>query len=342
MKILVIGGFFFGSLTESYARAFEKLDHEVFRFDSERAYCEAAWWAGKHWARRLSRRLLWNRMNLSTIEVVRCVQPDFVFVVKGTYMDPETIRQIRAKEGIPIVNYYPDNPYCGVPLNPRKPSNQRRDLINVLGNYSRVFIWQKQLAKLLDADGVASSYLPFGVDSDQFQPCVRHPCKECGKQHAAVFVGSYRTKREVHLRAIRRHQVGLWGGHWQERKCLHGQHLVHTNQAYGNACAAIYAGATVSLNILEDLNMPGHNMRTFEIPASGGLMLSTYTAEQAEFFPEGEAAWYYRSPGEIDAIINRALSDQEALKKMRSTALQLAQDHTYPQRAMALLKEISK
>ena len=61
-----------------------------------------------------------------------------------------------------------------------------------------------------------------------------------------------------------------------------------------------------SLNVLNAENLGGPNMRTFEIPASGGVMLARYSPEQDEFFPEGEAALYYRSPAEIDDKIDRS------------------------------------
>lgn len=341
MRILVIGGFYYGSLTESYARALEQNGHEVFRFDSDQAYFQAGRLAGNRWTRRLFKPTFWNRMNRTTIEMVGCLQPKLVVVIKGTYLHPETIRLLRALNHIPVVNYYPDNPYCGVPLDPRKTSAQRRDLMQVLREYSRVFIWGQHLVARLARHGVPASYLPFGVDSEQFRPQEQSDCAECGEQHAAVFVGLCRKKRQKHIQAIRHHRVGLWGPGWNHiAQGFPGRHIVHNRPAFGSAGAELYSSATVSLNIVDDLNMPGHNMRTFEIPASGGLMLSTYTEEQAEFFPEGEAAWYYRDPGEIDQIIARLAGDQEAQKRTRMTARQIARDHDYRHRAEALLKEV--
>jgi spore maturation protein CgeB len=341
MRILVIGGFHFGSLTESYARAFEMQDHEVFRFDSDRAYFQAAQWAGNRLVRRVGRRLLWNRVNLSTIEAVRCVRPKLVLVVKGSYLHPETVRRIRTQEGIPVVNYYSDNPYCGIPWDPRKTSAQRRDLVDVLKEYSVVFIWGNHLVKQLRADGVTAKYLPFGVDPELYRPFPRKSCEECGQLHGVVFVGQWNKKRQSHIRAVRHHQVGIWGPMWVHAvRKFNGKHTIHNQRVFGRACAAIYSSSVASLNVVDDLNMPGHNMRTFEIPASGGIMISTFTAEQAEFFPEGEAAWYYRDQFEIDEILDRILEDREEQERFRKTALNLASDHTYNRRAEDLLKNL--
>jgi hypothetical protein len=278
-------------------------------------------------------------MNFSTMEVVRCLHPELVLVVKGTYLHGKTVRRIRQE--IPVVNYYPDNPYCGVPLSPKQPSALRRDLIEIFKEYSRVFIWEKNLVSKLEGAGVAAAYLPFGVDPEQYRPGETYNVAESAAAPEAVFIGGWRRKRENHLAAIQRHRVGLWGPGWESvARRFQGRHLVNLTPAYGRDCAVLYASAQVSLNIVDDLNMPGHNMRTFEIPASGGVMLSCYTAEQADFFPEGEAAWYYREPGEIDGILEELRQDRKAQERIKAAAMKIAQDHDYKFRAMKLLQEI--
>ena len=90
-------------------------------------------------------RWLWDRMHRATIDVARTVKPHAVMAVKGSYLDAQTIRIIKRELGVPFFNYYPDHPYCGVPLNPRKTSAQRRDLIDVLKEYTRVWTWEPAL-----------------------------------------------------------------------------------------------------------------------------------------------------------------------------------------------------
>jgi len=340
-RILLIGCFSPGHLPGSLARAFERLGYEVFGFDSDRAYFEAAVGAGNRFVRRLLRRALWARMNLSTIEVVRCVRPALVLTVKGTYLHPETIRRIRQGFGVPFVNYYADNPYCGMPWNPRKSSTQRRDLIHALREYTRVWIWERGMAQRLAGDGVAAAYLPFGVDAKLFRPSAPAACPECGQQHQVVFVGQHSDKRQAHIAAVRQHPVALWGGRWQRGAAsLNGCAQVHQRPAFGADCATLYCSAAVSLNVVDDLNMPGHNMRTFEITGSGGLMLSTYTVEQAEFFPEGEAALYYRDPAEIDDTIARALRDRCWAERIRQRAYTIAANHPYTDRARVMAADV--
>jgi spore maturation protein CgeB len=341
-RILIIGAFGPGDLAASYAHGFEQLGLDVERFDSDRAYFEASRFARNRWLRRAFRSWLWQTVNRSTIAMARAVRPQIVLAIKAAYLNPETIDLIKRELGAPFVNYYPDNPYCGVPLNPRKTSAQRRDLLTVLQQYSRVWTWEPSLTERLRGDGVPAAYLPFGFDQGLASDApLAEPCRECSGRHQVVFIGQHSDKREAHLSAIQRHGVALWGARWpRAERRFNGRHAIHRSSAFGAAAAPIYAAAGVSLNIVDDLNMPGHNMRTFEIPGSGGVMVATHTAEQEAIFPDGEAALYYRNAAEIDGLIDRVRSEPDLASRLRRNAQAIARDHSYLRRAGTMLAEL--
>jgi hypothetical protein len=343
-RLLMIGGFGPGQLPDSYARGFERRGVEVVRFDSDRAYLESAAFAHNPYFRRAFRPLLWARLHRATMAAARTVKPDAVMTVKGSYLDAQTVRSIRRGLGVPFFNYYPDHPYCGVPLNPRKTSAQRRDLIEVLKEYTRVWTWEPALVARLQSDGVSAAYLPFGVDDDVFRLDATgspSPCRECARDHRVVFIGQHSDKREAHLSAIREHSVGLWGNRWSRAaRRFDGRHAIHQEPAFGDTCAALHRSADVSLNVVDDLNMPGHNMRTFEIAGSGGAMLACHTAEQAAIFPAGEAAMYYREPEEMDEILGRMCGDRPFTARLGRNAAAIAAGHSYERRAASMMAEL--
>ena len=342
-RILVVGGFGEGELTNSYAMAFERIGFDVSCFDSDRIYFSSAPFARNRYLRRLFRPLLWGKVNAAMIDAARSLKPSAIMAVKAAFLNPETVRQLQAELAIPFVNYYPDNPYCGVPLNPRKTSAQRRDLIDVLREYRHVWVWEPRLAQRLTSDGVSASYLPFAVDDRILQRGTSDGiiCKECSLNHAVVFIGQHNDTRQEHIGAIRAHSVGLWGKRWTRASDeFRSRHAIHQESVSANKYPALYAAACVSLNIVDDLNMPGHNMRTFEIPGSGGVMLSRFTEEQASIFPDNEAAVYYRSPGELDQCISRLISDKALSARIRRNALAIAKSHTYVSRATAIASEL--
>ena len=345
-KVLVIGPLNEGALAESYARAFERLGMEVVRFDSERAFMQASRFTGNRVLRRALRSSLWNAVNREASEVAQRVQPALIFALKCTFFHPETIRQIRKSTGAPFVNHYPDHPYIGIRWDPREASAQRRDLIEVFREYSILWMWEKSLVARLRDDGVESQYLPFAVDPELVyaQQVAGKPaeegisCELCGCVHDVAFIATYTRYRCNEVAAIRRHKVAIWGNNWPRKwRAAGAQHRVHA-PVWGKAFGGICARAQVSLNVLNAENLGGPNMRTFEVPASGGVMLARYSPAQDEFFPEGEAAVYYRLPSEIDDKLEMLLRDRELRARLRRNGARLAAEQTYDVRAAEVLR----
>lgn len=341
-KVLVIGTTSEGALPESYARAFERLGMEVVRYDFENAIMRASRLTGNRILRRALRSVLWNAVNREVAEVAQNVRPALIFAVKASFLHPETIRRIRKSVGVPFVNHYPDHPYIGVRWDPREASALRRDLIEVLRQYSIVFMWEHSLVERLQHDGVEAKYLTFAVDPELCKPQISEEGLHCGKCnviHDVAFVATYTRFRCAEVAAVRRHTVAVWGNNWPRRwKSLSGQHRVHA-PVWGGAVGDIYAKAAVSLNVLNAENLGGPNMRTFEIPGSGGVMLARYSVAQDELFPENEAAVYYRTAEELDDKIEHLLGDRPFRMRIRKNAARLAATQTYDVRAAQVLDE---
>jgi spore maturation protein CgeB len=341
-KVLVIGTASPGALPESYARAFERLGMEVVRYDFERAILQASRFTGNRILRRALRPILWNTVNREVSEVAQRVRPALIFAVKASFLHPETVREIRKSVGVPIVNHYPDHPYIGVRWDPREASALRRDLIEVLRQYSVVFMWERSLVERLRRDGVEAKYLTFAVDPELCKPQTGSEglrCEVCNETHDVAFVATYTRFRCTEVATVKRHTVAIWGNNWPRNwKTLSGPHRVHA-PVWGSAVGDIYARAAVSLNVLNTENLGGPNMRTFEVPGSGGVMLARYSPAQDEFFPENEAAVYYRSPAEIDDKIEWLLRDRELRARIRKNAAHIAAEQTYDVRAAQVLRE---
>ena len=341
-KVLVIGPSDEGALPESYARAFGRLGMDVVRFDSERALMRVSRFSGNRILRRALRSSLWNAVNRDAVQVAEQIRPALIFAVKCSFFHPETVRQIRKSLCVPFVNHYPDHPYIGVRWDPREASTLRRDLIEVLREYSTVFMWERSLVERLKIDGVEAKYLPFAVDPELCKPQTAEGelwCEACNVVHDVAFVATYTRFRCDEVAAVRRHAVAIWGNNWPRQwRTLSGQHRVHA-PVWGRAVGDIYARAAVSLNVLNAENLGGPNMRTFEIPGSGGVMLARYSPAQDEFFPENEAAVYYRSPAEMDDKIDLLLNDRELRERIRANAARLAAVQTYDVRAAQVLRE---
>jgi len=343
-RVLIAGEFVPGALAGSYARAFQALGCETFCFDSLSVYREAGLLGQNRLLRRVCRGFFWRQLNRAFEQWAVSLKPALLVATKCCFLEPDTVRRVQRRLGVPLCNVYPDHPFCGVPLDPRNgASTERHNLIEVFREYTVVFLWEQSLCYRLRANGVHTAFLPFGVDPEVFCAHGVSPCPACSiNSRGIVFAGHYNPKRGKHLSAVVRHSVDLWGGGWTRMQhSARRRHRLHRVPARGPALGALYAQAAVSLNVVGDLNIPGHNMRTFEIPASGGVMLAHYTREQDSFFPEDEAAAYYRVPEELDDKIEWLLGDAPLRQRIRRNAARIAAQHTYQQRARTILREFS-
>ena len=341
-RVLVIGPLDSGALALSYARAFERLGMDVVPFDSERALHAASRFTGIRVLRRAMRRRLWNAVNREAVKIAQETRPALTFAVKCSFFDPQTVRDIRRITGAPFVNHYPDNPYIGITWDPREASALRRDLVEVFRQYNMVFMWERTLLERLQRDGVEARYLTFAVDPELFQPQAVGEslhCERCQTTHDVAFVATYSRSRCDEVAAIRRQPIAIWGHNWpREWRGLTGQHRAHP-PVWGSAVSCIYARAPVSINVLNKENLGGPNMRTFEIPGSGGCMLARWSPAQNDTFPEGEAAAYYRSPTQIDDKLDELLRDRDLRARLRRNAARIAAGETYDVRAETVLRE---
>ncbi|HLY70249.1 MAG TPA: glycosyltransferase, partial [Puia sp.] len=63
----------------------------------------------------------------------------------------------------------------------------------------------------------------------------------------------------------------------------------------------------VQLNLMRIHNINSYNMRSFEIPAVGGIMIAPDTPEHRMFFENGKEAIFFKNSGECLEKINCVL-----------------------------------
>ena len=134
--------------------------------------------------------------------------------------------------------------------------------------------------------------------------------------------------------------VDIWGARWTRvSQEFASRHQVHRVPAFGTQVSKLYSRAAVSINVVDDLNMPGHNMRTFEIPGKCGRYAVYIHGGAGDFFPEDEAACYYRTKEELDSKIERLLEDRPFRERIARNGLRIASQNTYRERASTMLQK---
>ena len=81
-------------------------------------------------------------------------------------------------------------------------------------------------------------------------------------------------------------------------------------------------------------------MKTFEIPAMNGLMLTQRSIEQNYFFPENKACLMFSDIKELKEKIEFIAKNKSKVKKIRNFGYVNSKKNSYRTRAKYLLKKI--
>ncbi len=82
-------------------------------------------------------------------------------------------------------------------------------------------------------------------------------------------------------------------------------------------------------------------MKTFEIPAMGGLMLTKKTTEQNQFLPNNKACIMFNSKNDLNKKVEYIIHNYSKFKKIRKIGVKFAKKNTYKDRAIYILKCIN-
>lgn len=255
------------------------------------------------------------------------IDPAIVIILKGYNINKNTVQLINKTTDAVIANWNPDNPF-----QVRSRSERASTYLESLPAYDVVFTWGKFLEDRLKEHGAQRvEHLPFGYDPELHRPLESDPEYACD----VIFLGHWSKKREYVLEHISELDVDfdLWGNHWKWRcwkpslrRCLRGDALM------GESYARAMSSAKLVVNVVADHNIPAYNMRTFEIPATLSLMLTTDTEGQREIFQPGQEIVTYTDAKELSGLIDYYLDADKERQTVAEKGFEAVQGHSYHDR----------
>ncbi len=325
-KVLISGAFWNGSLEESYAQAFESIGWTVACFDWEKHRSEHPL-AFMSLTNKLLRFQIADRVGKRLTAMIQDTQPDLVLVIKGQRISPETLtvaKQILSDRL--LVNFNPDSPW--------ESANSSRRLLESIPVYDAHFSWNKQLIPTFENAGAKKVYyLPFAYD-----PLLHHPLRTdvSNVQYDAIFVGTYTPERDRLLGKLEHCDIRIVGNGWHQAKFVPKDRIL-SDALYGEDAVRVLGLGVCSINILRAQNATSHNMRTFEIPATGHTMLTTRSAEQSEWFIEGEQMECFSTQQELLTKIQTLASRRKYAAAIAKNGYERVREETYEKRARTMI-----
>jgi hypothetical protein len=335
MKVLLVGQKNHGALELSYFSAFRKLQCDVVHFDTELEYRRLAGLNGNTFLKKAAssaagsyfRRVMNDRL----LQAASAFQPDLILVFKGVTIFAQTLGKLKENTHAVLFNFNPDNPF--------NPPNSSRHLLDSLPVYDCLFIWGKFLMSDLRQTGARRvEYLPFAHD-----PELHHPVPVTDNEREKygsdiAFIGTWEREREDWLENLADYDLKIWGNSWNKLGRTSPLRLKWMGKpVFGEEFAKICGSAKIVLNFIRAQNGDAHNMRTFEVPACRGFLLTERTQEQQEFFEEGKQIAGFKDVGELRNQVDRYLSDEENRQSLARAASINVLQHTYEMRTKKIL-----
>ncbi len=237
--------------------------------------------------RHLGFSFIYRKFNKMIIEEIQKKRPDIVWIFKGVEVLPEILKTIRSM-GVKLVNYNPDHPFLRTFA-----SHGGKNIELSVPLYDLHFCYSHELSSMIKQSfRIPTVYLPFGFELDEG---IYNNIKGIEEINKVAFIGNPDKERSRIIRMLATYNipVDVYGYGWHQwlktddiikvYDGVLGQEFWKTARKY-----------RVNINIFRPHNIGSHNMRTFEIPACGGIMLAPYSKEHIAFFEDGQEIFTYK------------------------------------------------
>lgn len=315
-------------------KAFKENGAEVFRFNERvntflpffLSWSELSW----RFLRKFSRLKGLNnkRWNKSLLSFCRKIKPDILFTTKGVIIYPETLIKIKAI-GAVLVNWFFENV---------DHQNYNRWFLKTHQYYDYFFNYDPAIKEKYKSNNL--KYLPVAVNHDYYKVRDLNE-KERGFYNCDVcFVGALYPEREKLLSEVKKLGVNLKIFGWKNWASS------SLNENYCGPLsvkdtAKAYFSAKISLNSNLQPQNGGVNLKTFEIPASGGFQISDNQPELKNIFEPGKEVETYETTSELLDKIKFYLSNEDKRNQIALAGYQrVLKDHTLEHRVKKILEAI--
>ncbi|QOR76691.1 MAG: glycosyltransferase [Thermoflavifilum sp.] len=275
---------------------------------------------------------IYRTINSLLINEIKQYQPDILFVFKGMEVLPSTLKWCRAN-GIKLANYNPDHPFI---FSSKGSGNHHVSLSIKL--YDIHFTYDKYVKQKIEAEyQIQTEVVPFGFDIED--SVYNKICNLNNEIHKACFVGSPDRDRVQFIKRLADNgvHVDVYGPNWD--RYLHHRHIAIFPPVYEDQFWYTLRRYRVQLNMLRKHNLTSHNMRSFEVPGVGGILLAPYTEDHAQFFDPDSDIYLYTN---FSTCIHKihyllSLSNDDAMKiRIRARNKSILSGYTYKERVISV------
>lgn len=334
-RILIVGNPLSFHVGAHFQRAAQSLGLAVSMMDMQQAYAAPRLVQRIYWRLSHHRPIQLNHFSRLVLEKCQQFRPQLLL---ATGLAPITapVLQAIADMGILTACYATDDPW--------NPAHRTKWFFEALPCYTHIFSPRKANLGEFNQLGCTTSYLPFAYDPTMHRQIDPSLEERTYLASDVLFAGGGDQDRLPMMKRLAEEgfKLALYGGYWNKFKATRAYSRGHADLE--TICKAV-AAAKVSLCLVRRANRDGHVMRSFEVPAIGGCMVTEDTLEHREIFgDEGEAVSYFSNADElVDKLRWLTTNEQECSRLARAAHMRITQgQHTYKDRLITVIYRIQQ
>jgi len=274
-----------------------------------------------------------GKINILFRKKIREFNPDIIWIFKGMEITPSSLKWAK-RHKIKLFNYNPDNPFIF--------SGNGSGNINVTKSiplFDIHFTYNLSVKERLEKEfNLKTAWLPFGFDLNEE---IFNKSLDQEEIIRVCFVGNPDEERVDFIERMAEEgiKIDVFGHNW-DRFIKHPSIKI-SKPIYGEDFWKTLRRYRIQLNLMRVHNLDSHNMRSFELPAVGGIMLAPDTKEHKLFFKNREEVFLFDSFEESITLTKKILGmkkeDVDIIRE-RARSRSLQEGYSYKDRAKAALK----
>lgn len=321
----------------------DSVDFEILKFHDQFSHLlQSRWYKFLY---RFWPQVLVARIDALFVQQVISFRPDVVVVFKGMEISKNSLIQIR-KRGVKLVNYNFDHPFMHFSR-----GTGNRFVKEAIPFYDLHISYSTFIAQALTKRfKLHAAVIPFGfhLTAKQFEEVMNSGSVEIPE---ICFVGNPDAWRIEVLKKLlfEKLRVHVYGFGWEQQLPASELLVIHPSKAPGSYWSdpiefwRVLRQYRVQLNFFRPHNEGSHNLRTFEVPAVGGVLLTPDSIEQRQFFESETEVFFYTDPESLVVQCRKLLAmSVQDISRVRNQARErsVRDDYSYARRTGDMMKLI--
>ncbi|MBO9200155.1 MULTISPECIES: CgeB family protein [Niastella] len=321
MKILLLGAFGNGALENYYVQGLLAKNADIETFDITRDYYGALERSIVNKViNKIKPAVYFKPINRDLLQYISGKKYDAIIVFKGYTIFPDTLKQLKQFTKL-LCCYNPDHPFRF--FSEGSGNDNVKDSIDL---YDFYLTYAENITRDIKQLYKTDCYtIPFGYDDTNSDNISFPPFSANEAAGKWVFIGSYDSERAAFLNDLNEQHIIIYGdAKWKTRNQL--SKIIQSSYAGRSLYAEDYKAAIHNsmgvFNWLRKQNIEegSHNMRTFEVPGYGGVLIANRTEEQLNFFEENKEAIYFDCIEELKDKLVYLKTHNEEVEKIKVAA----------------------